>query len=84
MTYTVNILRSSQRQLARIDLQDQPRLISAIEALADDPRPSGCRKLTGRDAWHIRVGTYRVIYELDDDRLRVLVVAAGHRGGVYR
>ncbi len=84
MTYTVNILRSAQRQLARVDRQDQSRLISAIEALAEDPRPSGCRKLTGRDAWRIRVGTYRVIYELDDDRLRVLVVAVGHRGGVYR
>ena len=84
MTYTVIILRSAQRQLARIDRQDQPRIISAIQALADDPRPPGCKKLTGRDAWRIRVCVYRVIYEIDDDRLRVLVVAIGHRGGVYR
>jgi len=84
VTYTVIILRSAQRQLARIDRQDQPRIISAIQALADDPRPPGCKKLTGRDAWRIRVGVYRVIYEIDDDRLRVLVVAIGHRGGVYR
>ncbi len=84
MTYRVEMLRSAQRQIAAIDRQDQPRVISAIRALADNPRPPGSKKLTGRSAWRIRVGAYRAIYEIHDDRLIVLVVAVGHRRGVYR
>ena len=84
MSYTVEILRSAQKQLAAIDRQDQPRVISAIRTLANEPRPPGCKKLTGRPAWRIRVGVYRVIYEIHDNRLLVLVVAIGHRREVYR
>ena len=84
VTYRVEILRSAQKQLAKIDRQDQSRIISAIRALANDPRPPGCKKLSGRPAWRIRVGTYRVIYEIHDDRLLVLVVTIGHRKDVYR
>lgn len=84
MTYSVRILRRAQKQLSRIDRQDQPRLISAIRSLAENPRPAGCRKLSGRPAWRIRIGSYRVIYEIDDDQIRVLVVAIGHRKDVYR
>ena len=84
MSYTVEILRSAQKQLAAIDRQDQPRVISAIRTLANEPRPPGCKKLTGRPAWRIRIGVYRVIYEIHDNRLLVLVVAIGHRREVYR
>ena len=84
VTYRVEILRSAQKQLAKIDRQDQSRIISAIRALANDPRPPGCKKLSGRPAWRIRIGTYRVIYEIHDDRLLVLVVTIGHRKDVYR
>ena len=84
MTYTVEILRAAQQQLARVDRQDQLRIISAIAGLADDPRPPGSKKLSGRPAWRIRVGVYRVIYEIRDERLLVLVVTIGHRREVYR
>jgi mRNA interferase RelE/StbE len=84
VTYTVKILRTAQKQLAKIDRQDQVHIISAINALANEPRPVGCKKLTGRPAWRIRIGTYRVIYEINDDKLMVLVVIAGHRKEVYR
>ena len=84
MTYTVNILRSAQKQLAKINREDQRRIISAIRDLANDPRPVGSKKLSGRDAWRIRIGDYRVIYEIDDDELLVLVVTLGHRREVYR
>ena len=84
MTYTVEILRSAERQLAKVDRQDQPRIISAIRSLASNPRPPGFKKLSGRPAWRIRVGVYRVIYEIHDDRLLVLVVAIGHRKDIYR
>jgi len=84
VTYTIRILRSAQKQLGGIDRQDQPRIIAAIRALATDPRPPGSRRLSGRPAWRIRIGRYRVIYEIDDDQLLVLVVAIGHRKDVYR
>ena len=84
MTYTVEILRSAQKQLAKVDRQDQPRIITAIRELAQNPRPLGSKKLSGRDAWRIRVGAYRAIYEVHDDRLLVLVITIGHRKDVYR
>lgn len=84
MTYSVDILRSAQKQLGKINRQDQSRIISAIQALADNPRPQGCQKLSGRLAWRVRIGSYRVIYEIHDDQLRVLVITIGHRREVYK
>lgn len=84
MTYRIEILRSAQRQLADIDRQDQSRIISAIGQLANNPRPHGCRKLSGRTGWRIRAGDYRVIYEIHDDRLFIMIVTIGHRRNVYR
>jgi mRNA interferase RelE/StbE len=84
MIYAVEILRSAQRQLAKIDPQAQERIIDSIRALADDPRPSGCKKLSGRPAWRIRVGDYRVIYEIHDRQLVIVVVTLGNRKDVYR
>jgi mRNA interferase RelE/StbE len=84
VTYRVEILRSAQKQLAKINPQDQARIIAAVRALADNPRPPGCKKLSGRPAWRIRSGQYRVIYEIHEGRLLVLVVAVGHRREVYR
>jgi mRNA interferase RelE/StbE len=79
VNYEVEVLRAAQRQLSRIGRQDQDRIISAIERLAQDSRPAGSKKLKGREAWRVRGGPYRVIYEIHDDRLLVLVVAVGHR-----
>ena len=84
MTYSLDILRRAQKQLAKIDRQDQPRIIAAIEALAENQRPHGCRKLSGRPAWRIRIGQYRVIYEIHDERLRILVVTIGARRHIYK
>ena len=62
-----------------------PLLERAIDGLSLNPRPLGCKKLQGRgDQWRIRRGDYRVIYEIEDAVLRVLVVEVGHRGGVYQ
>ncbi len=84
MSYSIDILRVAQKQLARIDRTQQQRIIAAIRDLASDPRPSGCKKLSGRPAWRIRIGPYRVIYEIQDERLLVLVVTIGDRKDVYR
>ena len=84
MTYSIEILRSAQKQLSKINRQDQDRIISSIESLANNPRPDGCKKLSGRPAWRIRIGSYRVIYELQDEKLIVLVIRIGHRRDIYR
>lgn len=84
MSYSIEILRVAQKQLAKIDRASQQRIIDGIRSLTEDPRPFGCKKLSGRPAWRIRIGPYRVIYEIHDDRLLVLVVAIGDRKDVYR
>ena len=84
MTYEVTILRSAQKQLAKVDTQTRSRIVSAIHALTNNPRPQDCKKLTGRPAWRIRVGMYRVIYEIQDKELVVLVITIGHRREVYQ
>jgi len=84
VTYCIEILRSAQKQLSKINRQDQDRIISSIESLANNPRPDGCKKLSGRPAWRIRIGSYRVIYEIQDEKLIVLVVRIGHRREIYR
>jgi mRNA interferase RelE/StbE len=84
VTYTLAILRTAQRELARIDPRYRSRIIESIRALGANPRPPGCCKLSGRDAWRIRVGDYRVLYEIHDSELRVVVITLGHRREVYR
>ncbi len=87
--YRLEIERRAERGLRRIRQGDPlayRRLVTAIRALAEDPRPSGAGKLTAFDppAWRIRVGGYRVVYEVDDDRVLVVVVNVAPRGEVYR
>jgi len=84
MRYKIQILRGAQKQLRGIEHLQRNRIIEAIRALSQNPRPNGVRKLTGRDAWRCRIGRYRVIYEIFDSRLLILVVSVGHRRDIYR
>jgi mRNA interferase RelE/StbE len=84
LNYQLFIEKSAQKNLAKIQLNDRERIITAIRNLGDNPRPTGSKKLTGRNAWRIRTGNYRVIYEIEDDKLIVLVVDVGHRKEIYR
>lgn len=84
MTYQILIERSAAKRLAQITSPHRERLTEAIRGLANNPRPPGAKKLSGRDAWRIRVGAYRVIYEVSDKDLRVLVVVVGPRQDVYK
>jgi len=84
MTYSLSILRRAQKELAQLPTAAYQRVRDAIRELSDQPRPPGCRKLTGREGWRIRVGDYRVIYEIDDSQRQVTVVAIGNRRDVYR
>ena len=67
-----------------LPIREYERLKEAIGKLADEPRPPGCRKLTGREGWRLRVGDYRVIYEVNDREQTVVVLHVGHRRDVYQ
>ncbi len=83
--YEVLIKPSARKELEAIGLKrDRQRIVAAILALADDPRPSGCRKLSGRDKYRIRCGDYRVVYSVEDFVLVVTIVKVGHRSDLYR
>jgi mRNA interferase RelE/StbE len=86
MSYTVEILRRAEKALR--DLTDRKlyhRLRETIDVLASEPRPLGCTKLSGtRNLYRVRVGDHRIVYQVIDDRLLVLVVDIGHRREIYR
>ncbi|MDQ1637985.1 MAG: mRNA interferase RelE/StbE [Pyrinomonadaceae bacterium] len=83
MTYEILIRRRASKQLADLPLKDYERVKRSIATLADNPRPKGCLKLTGRAGWRIRVGDYRVIYEVDDPNRTVTVLDIGNRRDIY-
>ncbi len=84
MSYTVIISRSVQKQLAKLSAEIQERIVESLAKLENNPSPSGSKKLKGRDGWRIRIGDYRVIYEINDQVLQVIVIHTGHRRDVYR
>ena len=84
MTYQLFLLPRAQKELARLPMESYERTRAAIRALAEEPRPPGYRKLSGREGWRIRVGDYRVLYEIEDTPKTVTVVQVGHRRDVYR
>ena len=83
-SYSIEIKRSAARELAELPKQDRLRVIARIEQLAHDPRPSGSEKLSGRERYRVRQGDYRILYEIHDHVLLVMVVRIGHRREVYR
>ena len=84
MPYQIIFERTARKDIQKINQTDQVRIIESIELLADEPRPKGCKKLKGREAWRIRVGNYRVIYEILDNLLIITVITVGHRRDVYK
>lgn len=85
MSYPVQVAPAALRQLRKLDGAARRRVQAAIELLADEPRPSGARKLVGGDGeWRVRTGDYRIVYEVNDGVLLVLVVAVGHRREIYQ
>lgn len=84
MSYEIFVTRVAIKQIAKINKKDIPVLRNRIALLGKNPRPVGHIKLKGEDAYRIRVGDYRVIYEIDDERIIVTVVTISHRSGAYR
>lgn len=85
MTYKITILPAALWQLADLPKLDQKRIREKIDRLAENPRPPGVKRLQGqRDYWRIRVGDYRIVYLIEDERLQILVIRIGHRREIYR
>ncbi len=84
MSYRVEILRRAAKALSKLPERDYGQVRDTIRDLGVDPRPPGCKKLVGRDGWRIRVGRYRVIYEIEDAVLVVTVLDVGHRKDILR
>jgi mRNA interferase RelE/StbE len=84
-SYKIEWRKSTRKDLRRIAPHEVKRIVSAVEALVIDPFPQGCTKLSGSErAYRIRIGDYRVIYEVVDDVLIIEVIKVGHRRDVYR
>ena len=85
MEYRIEFRPAAVRDLASLDRSMREKIAAKIDSLEQDPRPIGVEKLQGRDKrYRLRVGVYRVIYEIKDDILLVLVVRIGHRREIYR
>ncbi|WXT99616.1 MAG: hypothetical protein Ctma_0320 [Catillopecten margaritatus gill symbiont] len=82
MKYDLKIQKNAKKSLAKISEPFQTKIINKIYALANEPYYN-TKKLTGREAYRIRIGSYRVIYEINDNELIILVISIGHRKNIY-
>lgn len=83
--WQVIIHRKAERVLKQLDADMLERIRRSIRGLASEPRPDGCKKLTGyENLYRIRVGDWRIIYAIEEDQLIVLVLAISPRGSAYR
>jgi mRNA interferase RelE/StbE len=81
--YNIFIEKAVFKQLKNIPVKDYRNIMTSIASLASNPRPAGYKKLKGRPGYSIREGDYRIIYEIFDKILKVVVIDAGHRKDVY-
>ncbi|MBF0458159.1 MAG: type II toxin-antitoxin system RelE/ParE family toxin [Nitrospirae bacterium] len=84
MSYNVFISRRAQKELSGLSGAVFKDIKQSIQSLVNEPRPHGCKKLSGREGWRIRIGDYRIIYEIDDNRKDVTILDIGHRKDIYR
>jgi mRNA interferase RelE/StbE len=83
--YELLLARQAERDLKKLPAEIFRRIVRELRALAQVPRPPGCRKLTGSESdYRIRVGDYRILYEIDDEARQVRILRVGHRRDVYR
>ena len=82
--YSVSLTKTARKQLDKLPNSVAEPLLDAIKQLSFNPRPNGCKKLKGRDGYRIRKGNYRILYDIFDDKLIVIVIGIGDRKEVYR
>ncbi len=83
-SYSLLIKPSAGQEIEALPKQDRRRIVAKITSLSRDPRPPGCEKLSGHEQYRLRQGNYRILYEIQDLHLIVVVVKVGHRRDVYR
>lgn len=83
-SYELLFKKSVAKDLRGIPNKDVGRILKRIEALRDDPRGEGCVKLSAQERYRVRQGTYRIVYEIQENELIVMVVKVGHRSAVYK
>jgi mRNA interferase RelE/StbE len=84
-SYRIEVSATAERQVRTLPRTDQVRVLRVIQGLAVNPRPPGCRKLSGQDdVFRVRVGRYRVLYAIENRRLVIIVLKVGDRKDVYR
>ena len=82
--YRIEWKTSALKELKQIDKSIIPRILNTVEELAKEPRPKGVRKLQGsKKSYRIRVGDYRIVYEIEDDILLIIVIRVRHRRSAY-
>jgi mRNA interferase RelE/StbE len=84
LSYRIEFRRTASKALDGISANDRERILEAIAALAENPRPFGCQKLSARAGWRIRSQNYRVIYDIDDGSRKITIEVICHRRDVYR
>lgn len=82
--YNITFKESVAKDLRSIPNQDVKRILLRIDTLAENPRGEGCIKLSGQNLYRVRQGLFRIIYEIVDDQLVVLVIKVAHRSSVYK
>ncbi len=83
-SYELVFKKSVAKDLRSIAKKDVARILQRIEALRDDPRADGCVKLSAQERYRVRQGVYRIVYEIRENKLIVVVVKIGHRSSVYK
>ena len=83
--YSIRIKKTARKELEAVATKtDRRKIVRRIESLADDPRPVGSMKLSGRERYRIRQGRYRILYTIEQSVLVIHVIRIGHRKDVYR
>ena len=82
--YQVFVQPSAQKEIKKLSKSAQTKVLKALVALGENPRPANCKKLVGTDSWRIRIGEYRIVYWIEDNILSVEVVRVAHRKDVYK
>ncbi len=83
-SYELAFKKSVAKDLRSIPKKDVGRILQRIEALRDDPRGEGCVKLSAQERYRVRQGVYRIVYEIHEDELVVIVVKVAHRSAIYK
>ena len=82
--YRLEVSHTAHRQIRKLPVRTQDRINKTISGLAENPRPSGVKKLTAREGYRVRVGDYRILYRIDDTERVIVIYRVMGRGDVYR